>query len=150
MPRTSLWARPIIPPVDRVHVRVHGLRWLLSGFANNLHLADIASMAAQLLWLLSVCAIFALPLVASEPPLMLKPSASICAVLALAALAPSHGAAATFIVDKNFWGDSAKTGSFAWAIHQSNIMPGLDEIQLFSDVSADDLSPPLLLETSAT
>lgn len=51
------------------------------------------------------------------------------------------GSAATFVVNKNFWGNHTTEGTFSWAINQSNITPGLDMIFLETDVSIDDFLP---------
>jgi len=49
--------------------------------------------------------------------------------------------AAIFNVTNSFWGDTTSTGSFAWAIHQANITPGHDTIELLTNVSTDIASP---------
>lgn len=75
---------------------------------------------------------------------MLKQSTLAVAALASTTLSVLPGSAATFVVDKTFWGNTTTTGSFAWAMHQAEITPGYDLINLTTNVNIGDYqSSPL-------
>ncbi|MEB3361779.1 MAG: hypothetical protein VKI42_06600, partial [Synechococcaceae cyanobacterium] len=68
-----------------------------------------------------------------------RPTAWFTGAILASVVAPAlPGSAATFLVNKSIWGNHSTEGTFSWAIHQSNITPGKDEIELSTNVSIDD------------
>lgn len=115
---------------------------LLFGFDENLRFDDIR-LGQPRKWRISFQGAVNTT-ISNRSKIMMKQSALVFAILTSTTFTVVPGSAATFVVDKTFWGNTTTTGSFAWAMHQAEITPGYDLIDLTTNVNIGDYqSSPL-------